>query len=98
MVSPPTQPIRAAPSVMMTGKRSMRDRKSTRLNSSHQIISYAVFCLKKKKHIEFNVDRRDIARLRCTVGDNNILEEQKVNGEREWGQRDVAVIPTVHVE
>src|SRR5947208_12302165 len=27
----------------------MTDRKSTRLNSSHQIISYAVFCLKKKK-------------------------------------------------
>src|SRR5947208_5254160 len=27
----------------------MIDRKSTRLNSSHQIISYAVFCLKKKK-------------------------------------------------
>src|SRR5947208_4560410 len=26
------------------------DRKSTRLNSSHQIISYAVFCLKKKNH------------------------------------------------
>src|SRR5258708_17184722 len=29
-----------------------RDRKSTRLNSSHQIISYAVFCLKKKKIIK----------------------------------------------
>src|SRR5438552_9350804 len=28
------------------------DRKSTRLNSSHQIISYAVFCLKKKKEIK----------------------------------------------
>src|SRR5258708_26467572 len=28
------------------------DRKSTRLNSSHQIISYAVFCLKKKKVME----------------------------------------------
>src|SRR5258708_39614768 len=28
---------------------SLADRKSTRLNSSHQIISYAVFCLKKKK-------------------------------------------------
>src|SRR2546421_8184351 len=27
-----------------------RDRKSTRLNSSHDQISYAVFCLKKKKH------------------------------------------------
>src|SRR5258708_18447569 len=30
-------------------RRFGRDRKSTRLNSSHQIISYAVFCLKKKK-------------------------------------------------
>src|SRR5207244_6502208 len=28
---------------------TLQDRKSTRLNSSHQIISYAVFCLKKKK-------------------------------------------------
>src|SRR5258708_36883526 len=34
--------------VLMTAGRR-RDRKSTRLNSSHQIISYAVFCLKKKK-------------------------------------------------
>src|SRR5258708_23305076 len=31
------------------GRRDDLDRKSTRLNSSHQIISYAVFCLKKKK-------------------------------------------------
>src|SRR5207244_12658247 len=31
------------------GRSSAQDRKSTRLNSSHQIISYAVFCLKKKK-------------------------------------------------
>src|SRR5207244_12043487 len=30
------------------GKQLGEDRKSTRLNSSHQIISYAVFCLKKK--------------------------------------------------
>src|SRR5256885_2741544 len=29
--------------------RASRDRKSTRLNSSHLVISYAVFCLKKKK-------------------------------------------------
>src|SRR5438034_6028718 len=28
---------------------AVRDRKSTRLNSSHTVISYAVFCLKKKK-------------------------------------------------
>src|SRR3989454_2678478 len=31
------------------GDRPPRDRKSTRLNSSHLVISYAVFCLKKKK-------------------------------------------------
>src|SRR2546422_6158833 len=31
------------------GSRGYRDRKSTRLNSSHGYISYAVFCLKKKK-------------------------------------------------
>src|SRR5258708_30748325 len=30
------------------GRAAAGDRKSTRLNSSHQIISYAVFCLKKK--------------------------------------------------
>src|SRR2546430_7539557 len=31
--------------------RAVRDRKSTRLNSSHSQISYAVFCLKKKNHL-----------------------------------------------
>src|SRR5256885_3979328 len=35
-------------SLPWTGMRQ-RDRKSTRLNSSHLVISYAVFCLKKKK-------------------------------------------------
>src|SRR2546426_6012466 len=33
----------------VTGEVLHRDRKSTRLNSSHLVISYAVFCLKKKK-------------------------------------------------
>src|SRR5256886_9647663 len=33
----------------LTHDRAKRDRKSTRLNSSHSQISYAVFCLKKKK-------------------------------------------------
>src|SRR5437868_13266756 len=32
------------------GMNAVRDRKSTRLNSSHVSISYAVFCLKKKKY------------------------------------------------
>src|SRR5437867_8698024 len=34
------------------------DRKSTRLNSSHRTISYAVFCLKKKKKIGLGVNDR----------------------------------------
>src|SRR5688572_30920594 len=33
-------------------EQAMEDRKSTRLNSSHSQISYAVFCLKKKKKIK----------------------------------------------
>src|SRR5947208_11170239 len=37
----------------------VKDRKSTRLNSSHQIISYAVFCLKKKKEKDFNSETCD---------------------------------------
>src|SRR5205809_2787712 len=35
--------------LVMAGELVTRDRKSTRLNSSHGYISYAVFCLKKKK-------------------------------------------------
>src|SRR5256885_11010387 len=34
------------------------DRKSTRLNSSHLVISYAVFCLKKKKNDHVRQDKR----------------------------------------
>src|SRR5438309_3258235 len=33
-------------------RQAVQDRKSTRLNSSHSSISYAVFCLKKKNHAE----------------------------------------------
>src|SRR5205807_8090924 len=36
--------------VTFEAPRGRRDRKSTRLNSSHLVISYAVFCLKKKKN------------------------------------------------
>src|SRR6267154_4206745 len=36
--------------IAIAGDRVRGDRKSTRLNSSHPSISYAVFCLKKKKH------------------------------------------------
>src|SRR5699024_11375846 len=37
------------------GSNDVQDRKSTRLNSSHVSISYAVFCLKKKKNIRNSI-------------------------------------------
>src|SRR5258708_26378967 len=39
----------------IAARRRRGDRKSTRLNSSHQIISYAVFCLKKKKKLSHSL-------------------------------------------
>src|SRR3712207_9025033 len=41
--------LHAGPSAFRDQSRRVQDRKSTRLNSSHANISYAVFCLKKKK-------------------------------------------------
>src|SRR5207244_7641617 len=69
-------PPATAPSRSLKASRCIpapaEDRKSTRLNSSHQIISYAVFCLKKKKthditeaekierqNIEYTTERTD---------------------------------------
>src|SRR2546422_1840098 len=51
---PPCDVLRDATSrksvLLPSGEEKKLDRKSTRLNSSHGYISYAVFCLKKKKH------------------------------------------------
>src|SRR5205809_5582531 len=47
-----TVPITCAFATPPSPERSMVDRKSTRLNSSHGYISYAVFCLKKKNTYE----------------------------------------------
>src|SRR5207244_12556032 len=49
-------PLQGATEPMPTALPERPDRKSTRLNSSHQIISYAVFCL-KKKNTESSVSR-----------------------------------------
>src|SRR5688500_20017010 len=43
------QPVDAGQCRLRGVPRGVQDRKSTRLNSSHLVISYAVFCLKKKK-------------------------------------------------
>src|SRR2546426_9574541 len=47
---------RGRPSALTEARaRLILDRKSTRLNSSHLVISYAVFCLKKKKKISYEI-------------------------------------------
>src|SRR5260221_7947657 len=50
------------------------DRKSTRLNSSHTVISYAVFCLKKKEHTSELQSHSDLV---CRL----LLEKKKNQGE-----------------
>src|SRR2546426_5009030 len=60
LISKGGRPVSATPSRTTSpavGRRRpmmARDRKSTRLNSSHLVISYAVFCLKKKKNHKMN--------------------------------------------
>src|SRR6266581_6708258 len=67
-----------------------RDRKSTRLNSSHPSISYAVFCLKKKKK-NFNRDEphlgRDKAKSRAGPRADRIFRARKSRADhsrRAW--------------
>src|SRR5438094_6350767 len=47
-------------------RRRQLDRNSTRLNSSHRTISYAVFCLKKKKNIPLTTSFRSVITAGCT--------------------------------
>src|SRR5215208_3031722 len=86
-LSPPTTvPTRSGtpnlPKIASAATGSVGDRKSTRLNSSHVAISYAVFCLKKKKRktlpplahrhrtnqIEYRRHRRPLMRRRVGIG------------------------------
>src|SRR5699024_11677160 len=61
----PGSPIRVTAENIPNGGRDSGDRKSTRLNSSHVSISYAVFCLKKKK-IARVTRYHSIRRQECT--------------------------------
>src|SRR4051812_49555593 len=49
---PPAARRPSSPPTTATPSGGGRDRKSTRLNSSHMSISYAVFCLKKKNNVQ----------------------------------------------
>src|SRR5690606_9047921 len=53
-VQPPEQVQAAFDDAVKAGQDRERDRKSTRLNSSHVKISYAVFCLKTKKQLDLS--------------------------------------------
>src|SRR3712207_7762259 len=59
-------PMASTKGIMSRVSQSHRgDRKSTRLNSSHANISYAVFCLKKKKKTEYSiVEKNNYSKIR----------------------------------
>src|SRR5258708_11888226 len=58
------------------------DRKSTRLNSSHQIISYAVFCLKKKKIDQQSITVKARDRLTTDEHQNDIVTRTREHMEQ----------------
>src|SRR5687768_17728163 len=74
-----------------TSRANRADRKSTRLNSSHGYISYAVFCLKKK----IVADAPDLAVYVGAVGDDGpaVAEGAQVLLDDEAGADCVAVLP-----
>src|SRR5699024_11444079 len=59
-----------------------KDRKSTRLNSSHVSISYAVFCLKKKKNNPVELADNDIRLQPRTENDIENIRQQDVGETR----------------
>src|SRR2546429_4378944 len=67
---PPVRARRGADAARGAGLRRLRgagqDRKSTRLNSSHGYISYAVFCLKKKKTYTASLSTMCVLTFTCT--------------------------------
>src|SRR2546421_2680420 len=58
--------------LIVTGVQTCADRKSTRLNSSHDQISYAVFCLRSEEHTSELQSRSDLV---CRL----LLEKKKTN-------------------
>src|SRR3712207_8976516 len=64
---PPTTGLRRSPGCPCWAALAKSDRKSTRLNSSHANISYAVFCLKKKKTVKEQHDNTEYTTHDVTV-------------------------------
>src|SRR3989337_2424601 len=64
-----------------SGVQTCADRKSTRLNSSHRTISYAVFCLKKKTVAAVNADMEAYATTDTDPADNSQADCGRAEGE-----------------
>src|SRR5260221_9286004 len=80
----------ASPAFATPGKPGRKtDRKSTRLNSSHTVISYAVFCLKKKEHTSEVQSPRDLV---CRV----LLEKQREHAKEQRKTPTEARAMTIH--
>src|SRR2546422_1167509 len=93
-----TMPPLAVCSIQAKGKQfhrpfSNRDRKSTRLNSSHGYISYAVFCLKKKK--EERDTREARRRLEALDESRGAADAALVSAGRDGGVQCVADLEAV---
>src|SRR2546430_5734419 len=88
---PPPIPLANAVPAHSTAPRL--DRKSTRLNSSHSQISYAVFCLKKKKRTE-----HDLVVKMPVIGRASapFVTHRSLADDRPEEQRDVALAGSVH--
>src|SRR3989454_5719600 len=80
--------FRASRSVPLNAP-ACEDRKSTRLNSSHLVISYAVFCLKKKKHTS---ELQSPCNLVCRL----LLEKKKKNLKKHFNSRNNGYPKSTH--
>src|SRR5256885_12603227 len=67
VLAPSCSPEIVRVATRITSTPSSEDRKSTRLNSSHLVISYAVFCLKKKNYAPILISSLDPQRVLLTV-------------------------------
>src|SRR2546422_5450593 len=67
--------VRVVGPVQYDGRRL--DRKSTRLNSSHGYISYAVFCLKKKKHMYMTLCSNILSNPEHTTNTGSFIRDRR---------------------